>query len=382
MQSAQSRPHLLIPIYGQLRSLLIEKSRGKKSLLLDIADTIGANMNIYVQSKNWQNLEISSSDQVFFLNPVVQKETQRPKIKVCGIPFSSVRTNENQEKISLTDFLDFEVLEYEGEKLKVNEILGFYANRYGGSHYDHQIPENFAKLLSEDLGGFDILKSMLVSIAQLILDNGISVLKNISCSTVFLCFYLYEQQLSEKSILMDSMYPQSPMRYSLILDNGRIPHLIVRGANNVKDVFTLSKQLDFNDWAEFCISIQLNDRLQSNVLVVLNGEEVVNITLERNIEIYNHFRNCDRYLNTSADQSKMSGIDMGVVQYAGALETNWYEIAGAVGVLKGCRESEEPVKVIKLSKSSYLNMKPGSFDLEIIGEYETAFIKNKSKAQK
>ena len=86
--------HQFIPIYGQLRALLVEKSKGNKSLLIDLANIVR------------QPLEL------WCMKPV--EPEQFPALVLCmsGFPVSLHQQLPGQEKISIEKFLKHKFLYY------------------------------------------------------------------------------------------------------------------------------------------------------------------------------------------------------------------------------------------------------------------------------
>src|SRR5690606_14919590 len=108
-------------LYGQLRSLLIDKSKNINPLLFEVATLLNTELEI------------------FHLPDTFEKDlpdlTKGMVLRLSSTSPSIDKILPKQEKIKIADFLEIEVLTYKERKFKVKKIIEELANKYGGAHY-------------------------------------------------------------------------------------------------------------------------------------------------------------------------------------------------------------------------------------------------------
>ncbi len=130
--------HQVLPLAGQLRALLLEKRRDAHALLLHFATVAGVEPRLYVMP----------DPQTALLPHLPQ-----PDVLISGFPFSTSRVLPKQVEIPLGDLVGRELVRHEARGYTIEELIKYYANRAGGSHYSRSIPESFARLLSYEVPG-------------------------------------------------------------------------------------------------------------------------------------------------------------------------------------------------------------------------------------
>ena len=101
----QGRLYQLIPLYGQLRALLSEKSKHNQPLLLTIAEEISMQLNLYCMS------DVNDKD-------FPSEFKQDLVLHLSGFPASIEQELPGQHIIKLEDFLNRKILFFKGREYR------------------------------------------------------------------------------------------------------------------------------------------------------------------------------------------------------------------------------------------------------------------------
>ena len=185
----QRRLYQLIPLYGQLRALLCEKSKSNQPLLLTIAREIGMQLSLYcMPDVNDKNVPLGFKEDLV--------------LHLSGFPVSIEKELPGQHIVKLEDFLNRKILFFKGRehregKYSVGEIITFFANKAGGAHFSPDLPKDFAQLLSFGLFGQPVLVKALIQIAQITYHLGLKLLRSLAEFEIHLLAFIPQQELSE-----------------------------------------------------------------------------------------------------------------------------------------------------------------------------------------
>ena len=104
------KSYLIIPVIGQLRSLLCEKSSKSKSLLIDIAEILSYQTDFYHVEQNIITID-SSKGLVFGVTPPI---------------LSIDQTDHNQQKTNLSEYLKKELIQIEEKYFTIEDLIKLY----------------------------------------------------------------------------------------------------------------------------------------------------------------------------------------------------------------------------------------------------------------
>ncbi len=106
----QGKTYQLIPIYGQLRALLYEKSAKQQPLLLSLSAELNRPLEIY-----------------YLPGLPIDELPERSKLKffAMGAPFGAYQTLPARQKIKLAEFLDFKTIFFSERWFTVRDLITF-----------------------------------------------------------------------------------------------------------------------------------------------------------------------------------------------------------------------------------------------------------------
>jgi len=301
----QGRLYQLIPLYGQLRALLSEKSKHNQPLLLTIAEEIGMQLNLYcmpdVDDKDFP----SEFKQDLFLH-------------LSGFPASIEQELPGQHIIKLEDFLNRKILffkgrEYREGKYSIKEIITFFANKAGGAHFSSDLPKDFAQLLSFGLFGQPVLVRALIQIAEITYHLGLKLLRSQVEFEIHLLALIPQQDLSQTGYVFDNKYPNSPMRVFFCLDPGMRPNFGVTGIQGLTSTVGINRIIDWKKPHSFVLTLAINDRLQTKLEIFVDGENFGEVTVPHPLFVINDPLNCMSYYNRSHDNDS-AGLSIGFLE--------------------------------------------------------------------
>ena len=301
----QGRLYQLIPLYGQLRALLTEKSKGNQPLLLTISEEIGMELNLYCMS------DVEDKD-------LPSEFKQDLVLHLSGFPVAIEQELPGQHIIKLEDFLNREILffkgrEYREGKYSVEEIIRFFANRAGGAHFSPDLPKDFAQLLSFGLFGQPVLVRALIQIAEITYHLGLKLLRSLVEFEIHLLTFIPQQELSQTGYVFDNKYPDSHMRVFFCLDPGMRPKFGVTGIQGLTSIVGINRMIHWKKPHHFILTLTINDRLCTKLKILLDGENVGKLTVRYPLFVVNNPLNYMSYYNRSYD-NESAGLNVGFVE--------------------------------------------------------------------
>jgi hypothetical protein len=262
-----------IVLSGQLRSLLAEKSRGESPLLLEIAQILEKSLDVYcMPSTSDSDLPESIADN-FLLH-------------IAGFPVSVNRQLRRQAQVTISDFLDSNIICFNGVYYSPRKIIEWYANKAGGAHYSSTIPEVFSQLLSLNVMGIQPLANCLLQLGEVTLALGIRTIKSIV--DMELCMRIYVPQpehdkITATNYLFDSCYEGSSMRISLWLNEMLTPCFFVSGLQADWASIKFNQVIDWTESRLIHTSLHIEDDLSTTLRISVDGEQGGKINIRRPI---------------------------------------------------------------------------------------------------
>lgn len=301
----QGRLYQLIPLYGQLRALLSEKSKDNQPLLLTIAEKFGMELNLYCMS------DVDDKD-------FPSEFKQDLALHLSGFPVSIEQELPGQHIIKLEDFLNRKILffkgrEYRKGKYSVEEIITFFANKAGGAHFSPDLPEDFAQLLSFGLFGQPVLVRALIQIAEITYQLGLKLLRSLAEFEIHLLVFIPQQELSQTGYIFDNRYPDSHMRISFCLDPGMRPKFGVSCIQGLTSTVGINRIIDWKKPHYFVLTLAIIDRLQTKLEILVDGETFGEVTVPHPLFVINDPLNYISYYNRSHDNDS-AGLSIGFVE--------------------------------------------------------------------
>lgn len=350
----QGKLHQFIPLYGQLRSLLSEKSKKNKPLLLDLASQIGQPLQLFCMP--------SPSEAGF---PERLKEGMI--LHVAGFPVALEKQLPGQTMVPLEQFLDHEIVQYKSRGYSVRDIITFFANKAGGSHFSPDLPKDFAEIMSFGLFGQPIVTNALLQIGEVTFALGLRLLKSVIEFELHALVFIPEQEIKERAFLLDYGYPGTPMRIFCFLDHLQKVHFGATGYNGPTGIASVQHLLDWSKPHHLMLALEIADDLSTNLNILVDGDDVAKQRVEIPLVVANDPLHYDGWINRSIkDEQAGCTFCMGeIAMYGRDLPVK--ERAKMLLYMNQSLSSEnQPCFLFR--RGNYGHMPPGTKDLTIVGK--------------
>ncbi|HCE55995.1 MAG TPA: hypothetical protein DER05_13780 [Lutibacter sp.] len=276
-------------VYGQLRSLLTERSKGLTPLLFDISSILNVDLELFhIPDTFEKDLPHLMENLSFRFN------STQPSIS---------KISPNQKKISLKDFLDITVATNKSKKYTVREIINELANKYGGSHYSQKTNRSLLELLSFGINNQTMLDQFIIQLADLTYQFGIKVLKKITDIELFMHLYLTPKKIKNEVFLLDYKLPNNMNRFSIILNQKRLHFKII---DTLGFYYEISSNclIDYNKIHLLNISIETTNNFNTSIKIYIQENLVGELFLENSILTFNQMHSYECYMNKAIDGEK------------------------------------------------------------------------------
>ena len=346
------KSHHFIPIFGQLRSLLIEKSKKNKPLLIDIANILKIELKLYI-------LKIELPNNLKYLEDNIA-------FSISGSPFTLKKELENQIEISMGKFLDYPMVNFNKKSISVKEILSYLANNIGGSHYSPSLPKDFIDILFLKLNNTPILYNFIEQLTRIVLEIGIDLLKKITDFEIHITIFIPSQKLELNDMyILDYKYVQSNMRISVGLNKNK--ELFFRITDDYQKTVEITSEIQFDEYLYLSFSISILDSLKTKIAIYKNDQILSEKIVNKLIEIKNDINSYDRFVNKEVSD-KSSSIIFGLlnqIALSKSLDNKEREELNLYILEKYFINDQE---LLFFNTKNYGYSKSGEVDLKIIGE--------------
>jgi hypothetical protein len=260
----------LASLSGQLRALLIEKSKGVQPLLLEMAQKLQKELRVYCM-------------------PGVNDPSMPPQLKdnmllrVSGFPITSERQFQAQLEVDFPELIDHEILTFKGNNYSAESVIEWYANKAGGVHYSTRLPEDFAALMSGGPFNIQPLASILMQIGEATLLGGRQLLKSLVDLDLHALVVVPAQDASgiaDPNYLLDSQYEGSSMRLSLFLNKRLMPSFIACGLDGNWARVDSDRLIDWSEPRHLHASLRIEDDLATVMELAVDGVRVGRLRFE------------------------------------------------------------------------------------------------------
>jgi hypothetical protein len=193
--------YMLRPVYGQLRAILTDSTKKGKEPFFIIAKKLHINPELYFM----EDLSMPNAP-----NP--------PVFSFSGVPISETRELPGQTKIKLQDFLNVVIVRHQGLKLKVFETINALSNKFGGSHYDNNIPSHIAEVQSLLIGGLPTLDRFIFELSRVLKNISIDMFNSISEYEMIFRIFV-KDKVENDNIIFDFKLGDSGVRLTALSNN-------------------------------------------------------------------------------------------------------------------------------------------------------------------
>jgi hypothetical protein len=350
----QGKPYQFLPLYGQMRSLLTERSKGNEPLLVDLARIIGHEMRLYM---------MPATD-----DPSIPEILKRSDLvlHLAGFPLALRSELPAHREVSLEDFLNAKILAYKGAEYTAREVIELLANTAGGAHFAPKLSQDFAELMQFGFLGQPMLANALLQISQITFALGVRMLRTQIDREFHALVAIPLQSLSRESFLIDSRYPDSLMAFRIHVTPQRAVVVTARGIDGVSFQLTSGSGVSSEEPHHLAFMLRLSDELRSDASLYLDGIQVAHLVIPQPVFLLAAHRDFDEYYNRSQeDASAGLTFGLGVVQaYSGDRSM---ADQGAIFLHFRARAAEPDAAAILFVRDSFGRSPPGETDIAFTG---------------
>ncbi|MBL6934357.1 MAG: hypothetical protein ISR48_03005 [Alphaproteobacteria bacterium] len=351
--------HQLIPMYGQLRALLYEKSRKHRPLLLSVAEELSQPLTFYCMPNDPEN----------------RPPQENLLLHLRGAPFSIHQQLTSQTVVELEEFLDLNLIYFKEKDYPVSEIIKLFAEKAGGAHYPHKIPEDFANLLSFELYGQKVVENYFCQIAEIVFQLGVGLVQKISEMEVSMVFYLPAQKITSPKFIVDLIYANTPMRINLCIHSGSLIRLGIVDLRGCRAEIGSNQRIDFDKPHYVSTSFNIKDDLTSELVLYIDGEVVGRREIDEPFEVRNDFPFYEQYYNRAAIEDEIQpSLKIGIAEIMTYGTSLTLPDRGKLFHYMEQDLNEPEKKYIWFSEDSYGHIPSGKRDMKMEGEVIQATI--------
>jgi len=296
----QGKLHQLIPVYGQLRALSSEKSKGNHPLLLNIARELNLSLEFYCMP--------GAAD----LPAQLKKNLL---LHVSGFPLTLEQELPAQTLITVEKFLNREIVVFKERPYLAKDIIAFFANKAGGAHYSPDLPQDFAQLLSFGLSGQPVLVNALLQMADVTYRLAVRLLKLQTDLEIHILIFVPPQDVKQPVYVIDNKYPDSPMRIFCRVEAGMKLSFGVISIQGIQAIVGINRLIDWSRPHHFTLSLVIEDDLSTQLVIASDGEKVAKLNVPHPLFVSNDPLQYRSYQNRS-DEEPNAGLDFGLIEMA------------------------------------------------------------------
>ncbi len=278
---------------GQLRSLLIERTKPARPLLLEIAGTFDTPLTL-------------------FADPALKAEqTDILLLNMQGFFATNRQIFATQEETSIDSYLKRPVVRYEGAEYSASEVLSFAANQMGGSHFAPRWPKALSDLLLARTFGQSPLANVLVQVGMATQALGAALLKRLGDIEVELLVALPAQTLTANGYVWDARYRESTGRMFCYVDPLKRIHVGVVGLHGGEAQIISQELIDWSVPHLISFGLRAHDDLTSGLRLSVDGEVVAEGRSETFLFLHNAREHYTVFLNGTGESESM-GLHVGL----------------------------------------------------------------------
>ena len=344
----RGQEHQIIPLSGQLRSLLIDKHKTNKPLLLTVAKELKEELNFY----RMQKAEIPADGLV---------------LTMSGFPVSLEQELPGQIMTGLEEFLSTEVISFGANLYSMRDIIEFYANKAGGAHYAADMPADLAQLLTMNFFGQPLIAHALLQFGEVVYKLGHRLFKKLVDTEIHLLLVIPEK-VESVAYALDFRHASSPMRLSFKIHPSITPSFEVRGLAGNYSAVQIERVIDWNRPHHVILSIEIEEDLSTSLSMCVDGERIAKSTSPELIVAINDPSIYDLYINRSAENPDsglvMACAELLVYNVTQSVLDKAKNVVAFGEILLG-----EEIPCTYFSKDGYAHIGQGKKEFEYNGKY-------------
>ena len=308
--------HHFLPLYGQLRLLLTEKSSSNEPLLLAVSK--GLRMSLKVG-----------------FTPIDHQDMPENTVIVWAPLNLKIDLHTLDNLLTIDEFLDSPAAYFDGKIYTPRELIRSFAVNQGGAHFSVSMPSNFASMVAfmEQQ-----LQQNLLEIAEVVYKLGVQLLQSLRDLEFHAYMAFPEQTFVQDAYVFDFKYPSTVDRYNplRIYCKFQASGQLVLGVVDLNGVFCetegLTEVLELKPFVHLAASIYIRDDLKTELRLYLNDNLSSSLVIDLPLAISHNLYEYNCYYNRSYKDERAG------LSYANA--------ALVVGAGKWSREDKENTRKI------------------------------------
>jgi hypothetical protein len=346
------KSYLIIPIIGQLRSLLCEKSSKSKSLLIDIAEILDYQTDFYFIEQNIITID-SANGLVFGVTPPI---------------LSLEKQDFNQKKTNLGDYLKKKNIQLETKYYAIEDLIKLFSNKLGGSHYSLSISEPEADLLNKNIGfgNTRVFEEILLRLSKIVLEIGIRFIRKYSEFDFYIGLYIPEQSFeNDFNPIIDYKFNDNASRLTFgATKNGKyfvsLHDLSFRNFQFIsQNKISLNREIQLNFYHK------VTNDFKSIIYIIENDKVLLEEEIYQPIFLLNEFWEYESAINLIID-SKQNGFRLAIKAFT--IYNNAKRDKSKVDYLRKIGEYEKNKIYTWYQKDEYCISDPGTNDFKMVGD--------------
>lgn len=343
----QGKLHHFLPLYGQLRLLLTEKSSNNEPLLLVVSRGLGITLTVgFTSLSNQDTLEGTIA---------------------IWVPLDlNIEPTILDNLLTIDEFLDSPALYFDGKLYSSRELIRSFAVNQGGAHFLASTPSDFANMVAF-MG--QPLQHNLLEIAEATYKLGVRLLQRLRDLEIHAYVAFPRQTLTRDAYIFDFKYPttiekRNPLR---LYCKFRADSCLVLGVVDLNGAFYetegLSDVLGSESFVHLAASICVRDDLKTELKLYLDDDRSSCITLDIPIAILNNLYEYSCYYNRSYNDEKAGLIFAKTALVIGAAKWSKEDKANTREIWRHLMQNQEKPCTL-FQAGDYLYQEPGTRDLE------------------
>ena len=257
-QLSVGESHFIVPIFSQLRSLLLEKRRDNDPLLFHICQVLGFEPQVY-----WLPSSPESMSQ--------ETGLERPLFLFGGFPMGIRRELPVQQRTSLQLLLQNKICYMQNQSFSLADIIKICAEKGGGAHWAKALTTKQRDLLDLNIVGIRPAHQAVASFSRVIADIGQLLLSRLSRQSVHIFLIIPDQEVKGATEIFFLGYSDGSNSIRLVLGEGKRLRAELKSYNG--DVLQLECCPEFSaDRLHHVeVSHELDSELRSSLTIRLDG---------------------------------------------------------------------------------------------------------------
>lgn len=189
------------------------------------------------------------------------------------MPLSINKSEKNQIKTNLIDYLKATALMINNRKIRVETLISHLANKFGGAHYSNKVPKYLVELSNFKIGSNKLFDNYIIQLAEHCLNLGVQVLKKITDFDILLYIYLLKNEPKSEQFLIDFKHPYSNSRISILFHQNKFRFIVIDTIGRQFSV-CINEVIPPNHFYLINFSHFINEKFNSEFTIYINGKNI------------------------------------------------------------------------------------------------------------